>query len=426
MSTPAPTPTDYSPMRPGLFERWLLVWHVVYVGGLLVGLAIALWGTRGAWGWREAALVAVVAVLIVAYARVLIFEKRWPHPTWFLALYFAFALSLLGVAAWLNPVFVYIIGMLFGQLFAIMPPVLAVPGVIAVLGTIILSANGWRIPDGLTWSRALFIAAQGVLMLLLYFYIYHVFRTSGERARLVNELRDANEQLARAQAEQQELVVLRERERMARDLHDGLGHSLVALSVQLEAVQRLYPVDPARASAQIDDMKRLTRDSMAELRRTLDALRAPDATDQPLREAIERLATSLAARTGLKITWRIDDALNPPPPVAETLWRVAQEALANVERHAAATAVSLALDAQPDALTLTITDDGRGLPPDAETRPGHYGLRGMRERVESLGGALTLSSNGAGTTVVARVPVSSRPVISGSVSQQPERRKEAS
>ena len=402
------TPTEYSPMRPGLFQRWMLVWHVVYIGGLLVGLTVALWNTRGAWGWREAALVVVVAALIVAYARVLIFEKRWPHPTWFLALYFAFALGLLGLAAWLNSAFVYIIGMLFGQMFAIMPPVLVMPGVVAVLAVIILSANGWRLPDDMTLTGALFIAAQAALMMLLYLYIYHVFRTSQERADLVNELRAANEQLARAQAQQRELILLRERERMARDLHDGLGHSLVALSMQLEAVQRLYPVDPDRASGQIDDMKRLTRDSMTELRRTLDALRAPDAADQSLREAIEPLATSLATRTGLKITCRIDDTLAPPPPVAETLRRVAQEALANIERHAAATTVSLTLDARPDAFTLTITDDGRGLPADAETRPGHYGLRGMRERVESLGGELSLSSNGVGTVIRARLPVTRR------------------
>ncbi len=400
--------TEYSPLRPGLFERWLVVWHIVYIGGLLAALAFALWNTRGAWGWREAALVAVVATLIIAYARVLIFEKRWPHPTWFLALYFSFALGLLGLAAWLNPIFTFVIGMLFGQMFAILPPVLVVPGVLAVLAVIILSANDWDVPRGLTWADALFFGAQAALALLLYFYIYHVFRTSQDRAGLVNELRAANEQLARAQAQQRELILLRERERMARDLHDGLGHSLVALSVQLEAVQRLYPVDPSRASAQIDDMKRLTRDSMAELRRTLDALRAPETTDQSLREAIERFATSLAARTGLKITYRIDDALAPPPPVAETLRRVAQEALANVERHAAATTVSLTLDTRPDAFTLTITDDGRGLPADAETRPGHYGLRGMRERVEGLGGTLSLSSNAPGTTVVARLPVISR------------------
>ena len=400
-----PTPTDYSPMRPGLFERWLVVWHIVYIGGLLAGLAFALWQTRGAWGWQEAALVAIVVVLIAIYARVLIFEIRWPYPTWFLALYFSVALALLGLATWLHPVFVYVIGMLFGQMFAIAPPVLIVPGVLAILTTIILSANGWRLPDSVDWTDALFIAAQVALALLLYLYIYHVFRTSWERARLVNELRAANVQLAHAHQQQHELIVLRERERMARDLHDGLGHSLVALSVQLEAVQRLYPVDPARASAQIDAMKQLTRDSMAELRRALDALRASG--DEPIDATLERLAIEASTRANLKLSCATGDAPELPPAVTEALSRVAQEALANVERHAAATTVLLLFDVQPDALVLTISDDGRGLPPDAETRPGHYGLRGMRERVEGLGGVLTLSSNGRGTTVKARLPLGS-------------------
>ena len=399
------TPTDYRPLRPGLFERWLAVWHTIYIGGLLAGLAYALWDTRGAWGWREAALVAVVAVLILAYARAIIFAQRWPHPTWFLALYFSFALALLGVAAWLNPIFVYIIGMLFGQMFSILPPVLIAPAILGLLATIVLSANGGRLPTSLDWGDALSIGVQAALMLLLYFYIYHVVRTSGERAGLVNELRAANEQLARAQAEQQELVVLRERERMARDLHDGLGHSLVALSVQLEAVQRLYPVDPARASAQIDDMKRLTRDSMAELRRTLDALRAPGLGNESLREALEGLCAALATRPGIEVSWVVGDEVDLPPAVAEAVWRVAQEALVNVERHAVATHARLVLESHPDAVVLTVSDDGRGLPPDAETRPGHYGLRGMRERVEGLGGTLTLSANGNGAVVSARLPV---------------------
>jgi signal transduction histidine kinase len=399
------TPTEYSPLRPGLFERWLVVWHIVYIGGLLSALGFALWDTRGGWGGRELALAAVVATLIALYARVLIFDFRWPYPTWFLALYFSVALALLGLAAWLNPVFVYVIGMLFGQLFAIVPPVLVVPGVLAILSVIIFSANGWRLPAVMNWATALAIGAQAALAILLYFYIYHVFRTSQDRAHLVNELRAANEQLAQAHEQQRELILLRERERMARDLHDGLGHSLVALSVQLEAVQRLYPVDPSRASAQIDDMKRLTRDSMAELRRALDALRDPGPEDQSLREALERLGMTLGTRAGLKVSWRVADTPPLSPPLAETLRRVAQEALTNVERHAAATTVALTLDAQPDALVLTIADDGRGLPPDAETRPGHYGLRGMRERVEGLGGTLSLASNGQGTSVTARLPL---------------------
>ena len=94
-----------------------------------------------------------------------------------------------------------------------------------------------------------------------------------------------------------------------------------------------------------------------------------------------------------------------------------RQALANVERHAAASNVLLLFNVEPDAVVLTIGDDGRGLPPDAASRPGHYGLRGMRERVESLGGTLSLSSNGGGTTVKARLPLGSGSVGQLSVGQ---------
>ncbi len=405
MTTPSP---EYSPLRSGLFQRWLVIWHTVYMGGLLLALGVALWGARGAWGWREAALVGIVAVLLAGYWAMFIREGRWPHPNWLLALYFAGALALVALAAWLNGVFVYVVGMLFGQMFALLPPALAAPGAAAVLAVILLAANDWRLPADFGWAGVLFVAAQLGLMFLLYLYIYHVFRTSQERAGLVNELRAANEQLARAQAEGRELATLRERERMARELHDGLGHSLVTLSVQLEAVQRLYPVDPARASAQIDAMKRLTRDSMAELRLALDDLRAPADGGQPLAAALERLCVELTERTGIVVDRRIDTAaLAAPPAVAETLRRLAREALANVERHAGATHVRLELRAAPGAVVLSVADDGRGLPADAETRPGHYGLRGMRERVEGLGGSLSLSDED-GATVVARLPVVGR------------------
>ena len=405
MTTPLP---EYSPLRASLFQRWMLIWHAVYIGGLLLALGAALWVARGAWGWREAALAGIVAALLAGYWALFVREVKWPHPNWLLALYFAGVLALLALAAWLNGLFVYVIGMLFGQMFALLPPALALPGVAAVLGVILLAANDWRLPADVSWLSALFVAAQLGLMYLLYLYIYHVFRTSQERAGLVNELRAANEQLARAEAEGRELAALRERERMARDLHDGLGHSLAALSVHLEAVQRLYPVDPERASAQIDAMKRLTRDSMAELRRALDDLRAPADGGEPLAAALERLCAGLAERTGMVVERRIDTAaLAAPPAVAEALRRVAGESLANVERHAGATRVQVELRAEPGVVVLRVADDGRGLPADAEARPGHYGLRGMRERVEGLGGTLSLGGAG-GATVVARLPVVAR------------------
>lgn len=399
------TPDDALPMRPRLFERWLRVWHALYISGLLIALGVALWETWGAWDWRDALLAAIVAVLIVAYLRVIAFAAHWPPPDRLFIAYYAATIALIGIAIWLNPVFIWVIGMLFGQMFGVLPPRLAVPGVLVVFVVILLASAGWQIPSGFGWGDAFSLAVQITTVLLLYLYFYHVFRTSQERGRLVAELRAAQAELEKVHAQERDLVALRERERMARDLHDGLGHSLAVLSVQLEAAQRLYPVDPDRASAQIDEMKRLTRDSMAELRRTLDALRAPSLGDEPFADAIQRLCAGFAARTGLDVALSLDPPdLAPPPALADTLWRVAQEALSNVERHAAACRVSLALHAAPDALTLTVRDDGRGLPSDAETRPGHYGIRGMRERVEGLGGVLSLQSE-SGVAVSVRLPL---------------------
>lgn len=402
MTTP---PTEYSPMRPGLFERWLRLWHVLYIGGLLVALSFALWGTRGAWGWAEVALVLIIVALAAGYLRVLVINQRWPLPDTILIAYYAAAIALFAAAVWLNPVFLYAFGMLIGQMFGVLPPRLAVPGVITVLGVIFMASNDWELPAGLMWRDAFYIALTIAGMLLLYYYIYHVFQTSQERAALVNELRTAQAQLEQARAQEIELAALRERERVARDLHDGLGHSLVALSMQLEAVQRLYPVDPARASAQIDDMKRLTRDSMAELRRTLDDLRDPGPDDEPLAETIDRLCAGLAARTSLDVRWSFNGAADLPPAVTEALRRVAREALANVERHAGATRVQLEIAARPGEIVLSVTDNGRGMPADAEALPGHYGLRGMRERVEGLGGELSLIGGPDGSTVRARIPL---------------------
>lgn len=395
---------EYSPMRAGLFERWLMVWHVLYFAGLGVTLGIALWRTRGNWGWPELALIGIVATLVILYLRLIVRPKRWPHPNWLMTLYYGVVISLLAVAIWLNPVFLWTTGMLIGQMFGVLPPALAVPGVILVILVWIFQFNGYHLPNNWTVTDGLIIAGQLGMVLLLYLYIYHLIRTSQERAHLVNELRAAQAQLERARDQEVELAALRERERMARDLHDGLGHSLVALSMQLEAVQRLYPVDPDRASAQVDEMKHLARDSMALLRQTLEGLRLPGLDGRPLSEELPRLCADFSTRTGLSVACEIDPAAGDlRPALGETLWRVSQEALTNIERHAQAGAVTLRLRVLPDAVILSISDDGVGLPPDAENRAGHFGLRGIRERIEGLGGTLMIESNG-GTRLTAQLP----------------------
>jgi signal transduction histidine kinase len=227
------------------------------------------------------------------------------------------------------------------------------------------------------------------------------------RKALIQELQAAYRELDAARAKEGELAALRERERIARDMHDHLGHALVALSVQLEATQRLYKKDVERASAQMDQMKTLTRQSMDALRRSLAGLRAPGLGERPLRLALQETCASLSQRSGMSISCNVapqSDAINPT--VAESLWSVAQEALTNIEKHAQARRVEVRLDMDAAGLTLCIHDDGIGLPNEAYDRAGHFGLRGMRERIEGVGGTLSVDGNGEdGTRIVARVPV---------------------
>lgn len=402
-----PQPPEHTPMRGPLFQRWLLVWHVLYIGGLLTILVAALWDSRGAWDWQEALLIAIVIVLIALYARVLIFDIRWPYPNWFLALYFGVVIALLALAVWINPVFIWGIAMLIGQMFGILPPLLAIPGVVAVMSVIMLAANQWQLPSDITPRGVLFIAVQLGGMFIFYLYIYHVFRASQERSKLVNELTIAKAELERARDAEAELATLRERERVARDLHDGLGHSLVTMSVQLEAIQRLYPVDPVLASARVDELKRLTRDSMTQLRSAIDGLRASERDDRPLSQLLQEFVLATGEQHRLAISADIDPAVDDLPPLTtEAIWRIVQEAMVNVERHAQAHHVSVTARVTSDQITLSIVDDGCGLPPNAEQRPGHYGLRGMRERVEGLGGVLNLENRQTGGTVIsATIPI---------------------
>jgi len=120
-------------------------------------------------------------------------------------------------------------------------------------------------------------------------FIHRLVVTSAERAKLIQQLQAAQRELEAAHQREAEISVLRERERLARDLHDSLGHGLVTLNVQLEAAQRLYTVDPAKASALMEEMKNLTRTSMEQLRRSLAGLRTPGLGDRALKGAIEEL-----------------------------------------------------------------------------------------------------------------------------------------
>jgi len=196
-----------------------------------------------------------------------------------------------------------------------------------------------------------------------------------------------------------------ERRRIARGLHDELGQLLTALQLELASLAQVAR-EPAQAQ-RIASMKRLIEDTVGAVRRIADDLRPLTLDDLGLNAAVESLARNAAGRQGIEITVRHDET-DPPlqPSVATALYRMVQEALTNVARHARATDVSIDLRVQGEQVVLVVEDNGLGLPGDALQRAGSWGLRGLREQVALCGGHLELdNAPGSGARLKVRLPL---------------------
>ncbi len=212
-----------------------------------------------------------------------------------------------------------------------------------------------------------------------------------ERARLAEE----SARLARAE----------ERTRIAREIHDTLAQALTAIALHLDGAVRTVDSSPQRAKARVLRALDVARTSLEEARRSVLNLRAAPAAGKPLPEALAALGRALTAETGVRVHVRTMGGDHPVPPRIESeLFRIAQEALTNIHRHAHAKEVELTLSRTPRRIRLSVRDDGAGFSP-GKTPEGRLGLTGMRERAALLGGHLRItSSRRHGTTVIASVP----------------------
>lgn len=204
---------------------------------------------------------------------------------------------------------------------------------------------------------------------------------------------------------------LEERNRLAREIHDTLAQGLTATMLQLESADALLHAGGGfeRARQPLRRALNLTQANLEEARRSVLDLRAALLEDRPLAEALEALMSRWEAETGLEARFEAVNGARPLPPRVEVaLYRVCQEALANVARHAAADRVTVRLVVTPERVRLGVEDDGRGF--DAEQVPAErHGIVGMRERVNMLGGVFELhSAPGGGTSVGATVPLEGR------------------
>jgi two-component system NarL family sensor kinase len=202
------------------------------------------------------------------------------------------------------------------------------------------------------------------------------------------------------------LGAVEERNRLAREIHDTLAQGLTATALQLESADALLDAGSERAHEPLRRALSLTRSNLEEARRSVLDLRASPLEGRPLSEAINALVERWEAETGIAVRYRAVNGSRPlPPSVEAALYRICQEALTNVARHAGAERATVRLVATPDRVRLVVEDDGRGF--DASEVPeDRHGIVGMRERAEVLGGTLEVRSGpGEGTRIEATVPL---------------------
>jgi signal transduction histidine kinase len=203
-----------------------------------------------------------------------------------------------------------------------------------------------------------------------------------------------------------ELSVAEERNRLARDLHDAMTQNLFSLTLTAETAAGLLRTDPERAEVELRRVQELAHETQAELRSLVFGLRPPELDRDGLVTTVGKQLDVLSRAHGLKaeVRSRGDAALETG--TEREVYRIVQEALTNIVRHAAATAVTVDLDLAPDTLVVVVRDDGQGFDPDARTiRSRRLGLTSMRERAHDLGGEVVVeSAPGAGTTVRIEVP----------------------
>jgi signal transduction histidine kinase/streptogramin lyase len=204
-------------------------------------------------------------------------------------------------------------------------------------------------------------------------------------------------------------AVLEERARIAREIHDTLAQGFVGICSQLDALALKLNGDPAVVRRQLDLARKMARHSLTEARRSVTDLRTPELEEQDLACALRSAAHRWTAASKASVAVRVDELKEKlPGEVGQNLLRIAQEAVANALKHAKARNISVELERTNHALCLRVKDDGEGFDPSAALSilAGHYGILGMRERAERLGGKFDLESGpGAGTLLEVTVPL---------------------
>jgi signal transduction histidine kinase len=266
------------------------------------------------------------------------------------------------------------------------------PAIALVIAVVPLVHLGMSLGEGLR-------EGIGTLMSVLFAAIITELLLREQRSR--GELAEAHAKLRDHAAQAERLATAQERNRVARDIHDGLGHSLTVVQMQVKAARAVLPADPGKADAVLAKAQEQAETALAEVRRSVRTLREPRAIP-PLPEALQALAEETSA-TGVTARLTVTGTERPlSEEQREALYRAAQEGLTNVRKHAGAETVAVVLDYAAAAVRVEVRDDGRG---SDGGEPAGFGLVGLRERAAHLGGELAFTSTpGGGSALTMEIP----------------------
>lgn len=236
---------------------------------------------------------------------------------------------------------------------------------------------------------------------------YIIARLSTAQKGQRRELALANERLAQYASTLEQLTISRERNRLAHEMHDTLAHTLSGIAVQLEAVLSTWEQGSQKTQDMVEQALAATRSGLTETRRALRALRASPLEDLGLANALHGLAESVSERAGFKISLSMPQDLPQFNFQCEQgIFRIAQEIFENIAKHAQAKNVRFEAGQSADEWRMSISDDGIGFEMKDVRKADHFGLRGMQERAEMIGGRLQVESKpGRGTAVQFSIPL---------------------
>jgi signal transduction histidine kinase len=246
---------------------------------------------------------------------------------------------------------------------------------------------------GLSNGEIINVASElsvGLIFVQVSVLLVHRSARATERAeRLLQELQATHRELQTAQEKEKKLAVAEERVRLARDIHDGLGHHLTVLSIQLQAAEKLVDRNPQAAAEAIRLSRTEAQAALEEVRRSVAVMRESPRENRPLEDVLSTLAHDFGKRTDLQTDFELKGTPREVSPFArQTLFRAVQEGLTNVRKHGReAKHILVQFEYEPEAVRLSLHDDGQAVQPDAPEQTG-FGLTGLRERVEKLGGTL--------------------------------------